>query len=425
MRGIAVPYVVDGALNRGMGGDQSNMRQRFPAIGLTACALLALASTALAQEDDAAADTDLGASRVRTQLTGAAYFSDNFYNRPTNESSGYGTLLRPEAEFLKEGAKLRLEAELEAEYGMFSLPGSDDDYLDGAARLKLASQATLRNQLRLEGQFKHGHDAFGVDRTEDASARDADLDRWNRTTGALHYRYGAPGAQLNAEVGIATLEKRYVTNDAATEPLNYDSTDVIYTVFYNYSSKTAALIDFSRTDFSFDRPFGAVDIRGGELYRLRAGIKWLATGKTSGDVRAGYRRRLFDAGTADIEGVDWEAGVDWTPVPRSTLRLATARSEQESYTADARVIDIESISLDWKHNLTSRTRSTVGLEHLKADYDSSGRSDKILSAAVGLEHRLQSHLWAVGTIGMTQRDSSLALREYDRLNAFLGLRLGR
>ena len=381
--------------------------------------LVGLAPAVQAQDD--ASDSGSG---LRTQVTGVLFYSDNFYNQPSAKTAAYGAVLTPQAGFERRTSKLELGIDAQAEYGMFD-QGSADNYLDGAALLRVAAQPTLRNHFRAEGGFKRGHDPFGVDRTEDAAARDSDLDEWNRTTFGLRWRYGAPGARMNAEIGGSLLEKKYVTNRAATEPLSYDSTRIDYTLFYHYSEKTSALLDFSREDFSFDRPFGVVDLRGGELYRVRTGAKWLATGKTSGDVRVGYRRRLFDAGTPSLEGFDWEAGVDWAPVPRSTLRLEMARSEQESYTVDARLIDVESLRLDWKYNLTSRTRSNARLERITADFDASGREDEILGLAVGAEHLALSYLWLVGNLGYNTRDSNVAAREYDRINAFLGVRLGR
>jgi hypothetical protein len=376
-------------------------------------------------QDDAGSEGQLEPKGLRARVGAVAHFSDNFYNQPRNQSSGWGTLLAPGITYVKQSTKLELESGLEAEYGLFSLPGSKDDFLDYGVRLKLATQPTLRNHFRLDGSYRHGHDPFGVDRTEDATAVDTDLDEWNRAQGALHYRYGAPGAMLNAEVGVGGLDKTYTTNRSATEPLGYDQTTFDYALFYNYSSKTAALIDFSRSDFEFERPLGVVDLRAGELYRARVGVKWLATGKTSGDVRVGYRRRLFDSGSPNLEGVDWEAGVDWQPVPRTSLRLETARSEQESYRAEARVIDIRSLSLDWKYNVTARTRATSRLAHVEANFDTSPRDDTLLDASVGVEHLVLSYLWAVGSLGYVTRDSSVADREYDRLNAFVGVRLGR
>lgn len=399
------------------------MGYRRRIVGVVVCGCLTMAIPAYG--DDPEDTPAAGGARIKSSIGGLAYYTDNFYNEPSGQTAGFGSLIRPELSFLKESSRMRLAGQVGGEYGMFDLPGAEDDYLDGGAILGFMSQATLRNQFRLDASFRRGHDAFGVNRTEDATVRDEELDRWNQTSGSLHYRYGAAGARLNAEVGLTRLDREYVTNRAATEVLNYDATTVDYTVLYSYSPRTTLLLDFSRTDYNFERAFGAVDTRAGELYRARAGMRWLATGKTSGDVRVGYRRRLFDTDSPDIEGIDWEAGIDWSPVPRSQLRLATARSEQESYRADARVIDVESVTLSWKHNLTARLRSTLALERLNVDFDTSGRDDEILGGGAGLEYAALSYLWVVADVGLTRRDSTFATRDYDRGVAHVGVRLGR
>jgi polysaccharide biosynthesis protein VpsM len=398
------------------------------AVCLTFCYLEV--SPAYAQDPESGSDgasgvEDVGGPRIKASVRSVAYYTDNFYNQPSGHTEGYGTLISPELSILQQTTKLELVSVINAEYGAFDLPGSQDDYLDGGVRVRFAMQPTLRNKLWLDGAFRHGHDPFGVDRTEDATVRYDELDRWNQAQGGVHYRYGAPGARLNAELGAGGLQKHYTSNRAATEVLNYDSTFVNYVLSYNYSAKTAALIDFSRSDFRFEESFGTADTRGGELYRARVGVKWLATGKTSGDVRVGHRRRTFDSGSDDFEGVDWEAGVDWAPVVRTTLRLQTARSEQESYRADARIIDIQSIMLDWKYTLTARTGSNVRLEYITADFDTSGRTDQIVSGGIGMHHFVLGNLWVVGNVGLTDRASSIDAREYERLSAYVGIRFGR
>lgn len=408
-----------------MAREGTRLIMRIP-VWLAACAVLASSPALRAQQEgEAHDDPDLSGPRVNLNLRSVGYYSDNFYNQPSDEASTLGTLVNPEIGFLEESAKLQVMGKLHGEYGVFDLPGSEDDYLDGGARFRLVSQGTASNQVRIGATFDHGHDAFGVNRTEDASARDEDLDRWNQIDGSVHYKYGSAGARLNVELGLRGLDKHYITNRTATEVLNYTARTGEYTLYYNYSPKTAALVDFSRTNFSFDRPFGAVDERAGDLYRVRGGVRWQATGKTSGDVRVGWRERTFDNGSDDIEGADWEATLDWSPVPRTHFAFTTARSEQQSYSDGTRVIDIASYTMNWKYNLTARSRTTVVLERLNVDFDGASRDDNITTGAVGLEHLLRRNLTIVGNLGTISRSSTVYYRDYDRLSAFVGVRLGR
>src|SRR5690349_12338441 len=158
------------------------MRRRARVL-LSACAAMALTTPVAAQQEGDAHDAPDPAPRVSLNLRSVGYYSDNFYNQPSQQASTIGTLINPQVGFLEESAKLQLMGTLDGEYGIFDLPGSEDDYLDGNARFRLVSQSTARNQVRIGADFRHGHDAFGVNRTEDASARDEDLDRWNQASG--------------------------------------------------------------------------------------------------------------------------------------------------------------------------------------------------------------------------------------------------
>lgn len=387
---------------------------------------LLITPAAHAQNDDSL-DSLLESGRLQASVQAATYHTDNFFNEDANEESALGALVSPRVHFTKETAKIQFHGTLDAEYGTFDAPGTTDDYTDATAGLRLSAQPTLRNQLSLNAGLRHGHDSFGVNRTEDATVRDRDLDRWNESTGGIHYRYGAPGARINVEGGLSELQRHYISNRSDTQFLNYDATTLQSALYYNYSPKTSALLDFAWTDYNFDFPFaGGPDQRGGDLYRIRTGVRWLATAKTSGDIRVGYRTRTFDdPASADVSGLDWEIGLKWSPASRTQFELTTARSEQQSYRSDAYLIDITGTTLGWTHTLSARTRAKARLEYLAVDFEGASRNDDIVGGSAGLEYMAMSYLWIVGNASMTNRDSSAPGLGYDRLSTFLGIRLGR
>jgi polysaccharide biosynthesis protein VpsM len=375
---------------------------------------------------------DDSVGRVRASLTTALFYTDNFFYQPEETQSAIGAWLRPELAYKAEARKLQLDARVSGEYGTFDTPGSKDNYLDGLGALTVGWIATQRSRFTLDGALQRGHDPFGLDRTEGTATTEIDLDEWNQTTGGLRYRFGTPGARVNAEVGVSSLAKEYQTNRDATQFLDYDSTAVNYALYYNYTPKTAAVLSFSRTDIQFDRPFdntlgpggSALDNRSGEVYQVRVGATWLATAKTSGDVRAGYRERTFDQLDVSEEGFDWQAGIKWSPTAPMLIELKSGRSEQQSYLSDTNVIDTDFTSLSIRRSLRARTRGTVMLEQSNADFVGGERSDHTNRAVVGLEHVLKTNLFLVGNIGYETRSSSDSLREYDRMSGFVGVRLG-
>lgn len=399
----------------------------IPLVALpAACVLLFTVLPAQAQLEDAG-------GRLRTSITGVLFHTDNFFYQPDQSQDAWGTLLRPELAYRGATGKSDLDVRLNGEYGMFDTPSSKDDYFDAAGTLAFSLAPTLRNRFGADLGLRRGHDPYGVDRTEGTATAEVDLDEWNQFNGGLRYRYGAPGARVNAELALSGFDKEYTTNRAFTEFLDYYSTTADYSLFYNYSPKSSAVLSFSRSDIQFDRSFdnnagpggSDLDHRSGEIYQVRAGLTWLATGKTSGDVRGGYRQRTFDNLDETQEGFDWQVGLKWAPSPPMLVEVTGGRDEQQSYRLDTNVIDTQALALAVRRSMSARARVSGSVELLEADFVGGDRKDETLTFRTGLEYLLQRNLFAVGNVDYASRSSNAALRDYDRLSAFVGVRLGR
>lgn len=362
---------------------------------------------------------------LRASVGAAGFYTNNFYYQSSGEEAAQGFLLRPQVVYLGETRKVGLFAKAAAEYGMFSAPRSEDDYLDGNLGVKLALTPTLRNRFYLDLAYALGHDPFGIDRTENSVASGVDLDQWRTTTTGGRYRYGAPGARINGEIGVSVFDKQYTTNRSVTDPLGYTATTVDYQVFYNYSPKTIALLDFSRTGNDFDEPFpGQPDTRSGPTWRTLVGVKWLATAKSSGDVRVGYRKREFDNGSNEFQGLDWSAGVQWSPTVPWVLELKTGRSEAAGFAPDTQTIDVRASSVTVTRSIDARSKFKAELGMVRSSFFGNTRVDNSRNLAVNFERRARERLYWVGDLGYNTRDSNAAGRDFSRWSAAVGLRYG-
>lgn len=371
------------------------------------------------------AQQGVDSSRASAEVGLSSVYTDNFYFGTGDEprESAVGGILIPRGVYRATKGKLDLLAALEGEIATFNTPGSLDDYEDARANLNSSWLATRRGRLDLRANFHRGHDPFGVNRTEDATVRDRELDIWHSTQGGGLFHYGAPEATLNAEVGLSAAQKRYQTNEAETRFLDFTSSSLQYTLFYNFSPKTATLFDFVRTNVTFDNSFGATDERSGDEYRVRTGLRWLATGKTSGDVRVGVFRRQFDGTASTEEGFDWEAGVQWAPRARTLLNFDTGRGSQESYRADTRVIITQAAKLKWKQHWGTRTNSELSVGRTATRFIGIGRRDTIYNLRLGADYALTESLSAVLAAEAFNRTSNEPTHEFDRFTAYLGVRL--
>lgn len=383
--------------------------------------MLAMLAAASANAQQEAFDS----SRTSADVLFSSVYTDNFYYGTGDEprESAFGGILRPHGVFRATQGKLNILAALEGELATFNTPGSVDDYEDARANLGTSWLATRRGRLDLRANFQRGHDPFGANRTEDVTVRDRELDIWHTAQAGGLFHYGAPEATLNAEIGLSALQKRYQTNEAETRFLDYTSSSLQYTLLYNFSPKTATLFDFVRTNVTFDEPFGAADERAGDEYRVRTGMRWLATGKTSGDVRVGVFRRQFDGSTATEQGLDWEAGIQWAPRARTLLNLDTGRGSQESYRADTRVNITQSANVRWKQHWGTRLNSQLSVGRTATRFVGLGRNDTLYNARLGLDYALTQSFTAVMAAESFNRTSNEPTHEFDRFSGYLGVRL--
>ena len=372
----------------------------------------------------AGAQDGLDSARASAAVIATGAYTDNFYYGTDDEprESALGALVRPNAAYKATLGRLDLLAAAEAEIATFNLPGSADDYEDARAGINTSWLATRRGRLDLRASFERSHDPFGTNRTEAVAVQDRELDIWHSTQAGMLFHYGAPEATLNAEVGLGVLDKSYQTNEPDTRFLDYRHTTLQYTLFYNFSPKTAVLFDFQRTDVQFDEPF-AVDGRSGDEYRVRTGVRWLATGKTSGDVRVGAYRREFEAITVSEQGLDWQVAVQWAPRARTLFELETSRGSQESYRADTNVNITKGLTARWKQYWSVRLRSELAVGYGTTEFIGISRKDTAYNGRLGLDYMLTRSLSAVLAAESFDRTSNDPSSEFARLSTYAGLRL--
>lgn len=387
--------------------------------GITLLCVMLAVGTAEAQTSEG--------SRVETDVRLLGVYTDNFYYDKGNDpkESASGGLVAPRLGYRGSRGKFDVAGLLEGEAATFSATGSTDDYLDGRALGQLSLLATQRSRIDVSAGVQRGHDPFGINRTEDATVRDEDLDVWHNALGSALFHYGTPAAVLNSEIGVSAQRRAYQTNEAVTRFLDYDSTAASYTIFYNYSPKTAALIDFQRVDVEMDEPFGPVDNRSGTEYRIRTGAKWVATGKTTGDARVGYYKREFDELTFGDEGFDWEASVQWAPRARTLLTLNTGRATQQSYRADTYANMARSASVSWAQYWTAKTSTTLRVNQTRTEFLGAGRDDRLYNAGLALDHRLTPVLSVMAGLDAFNRDSNDSSSRFNRFGSYFGIKLGR
>lgn len=389
------------------------------------------------QQDATAEDTQVNdpseiAPGTRLILGGEVQgtYTDNYYYQPSNQDKrdAVGVLLRPNVGYNSASPRFRFSSGVNAEIAFFSLPGSVDDYRDLGAHAGISWAVAPHHRLGYNLGVAQGHDPFGLGRTEGGGSQNDSLDRWVSETYAITYVYGRPRFAIDGKLGVTS--KNYHTNRKDTKFLDHDIESGELTLFYHYSPKTSALLDLVVARDNFAREFGGNFVpRDAMEYRVRTGARWLATAKTSGDVRVGYATRHFDAATfgtpskplRNTSRFDWVINLDWLPMIPTRLGLQTGRQSLESYN-EAGFLDTVYTRLTWKQAWTTRLSSTVGAGYTRADFVNTGRRDSGFNVTADAEYIILPKLSAFGGYGRDHRGSNRNDVVYDKNTVFLGLR---
>lgn len=364
-------------------------------------------------------------SRLRTSLeTGISYTSNFFYaDSAGDEQDATGLLVRPAAMVSHVVPRFRFYGGGKAELAWFDLQDDVDDYTD--YELNLGSQWTpaSRHVFSFAAEYRDDHDPFGTERTEGTPLEGREIDKWRQTHTNVGYRYGLPSDRYNVELRASGLNKTYHNNRGVTQYLDHEIASAQLFAYYNVGAKTSlyALLAGQHSYYEETAP-GAFD-RGADTTRYMLGTRWLASAKTSGDIRAGYVVRDPAAGERSAyRRFDWQARLTWAPRAVREFRLTTGRQPQESFLNTVDFIDHRYVGVAWNEQWTPRLQTEVRGRYVESAFVGSARVDETVYYALSTEFGLSRDLKLLGLVGNDRRDSDAVFAEYDRFYAYLGAR---
>lgn len=351
--------------------------------------------------------------------------SDNFYYQESSKSSALGLILKPNLALTADHGRFRYSVGGGVESGSFDREGDRDDYVDHFIGGDVAWDLTGKQRLLGRAQSRRGHDPFGAVRSENAALMDRELDQWRHDLVEAEYRYGAAGSLLNLEFAARAEELTYVSNEAQTRPLNHHTDTLRGTGYYSLGPRTALVAEVIHAQISYDVAASALS-RDGEQTTVRGGIRWLATGKTTGDVRVGKVYRDFDnPAVRSYDDFNWEAAVSWAFKPYSIFNFSTGWLSYEGYLDGVNFIETKYYGVQWRHDWSSRLSSFAGLRYDDSTFigSATGRKDDTYNYQIGVDFN-PSLTWSLyGRATSIQRDSTAVLRDYEENRLSLGVRI--
>lgn len=376
-----------------------------------------------AQELDGLGESDGSLLKASVQL--GANYTDNFYYSANPGSGVFGALLKPQISYLYGLPRFQFIADGTADLAGFNSPSSEDNYADVQSRLRLVWLSAERHRFGYGAAVKFGHDAFGTERTAGTSLQDRVLDRWRTEAMDATYFYGLPIDTLKVGLRAKANNKRYTTNIATTQFIDYSSVSGGATLFYKLGPKTDFLIDASGKQTVFDK---SEQLSFNEM-RYLAGVRWQATAKTSGDARIGLvrssPRNATSSGFKDFSALSWQADVHWMPLTYRKFSFTTGRDSEASYLRSVSFNDVRYSKLTWSESLSSRLVTKVSGGALTTNFVNTSRTDDMYTAAISAEYEISQAVVLLGNIGYEWRDSTIDTIDYKKYTAYLGMRYAR
>jgi hypothetical protein len=364
--------------------------------------------------------------RVEPSFGARVWYTDNMYRTASEETDATALIFDPGLAFSYSRGDAEYRLGYQGQLAQFSTV-EEDDYFDNEVFFTGDLALLARHRLELDARYKHGHDAFGSNRTQGLGTfRDRELDEWNETGLGATYTFGHPEARLNFYGRTGLVDRSYTTNETdpanpatGTRFLDYRSILVGGGAIYRLSARTKAVLDLEHQDIEYD--VASNPRFDGDLQRALIGVRWMATAKTTGEFMVGHYARNFDAsGRSDVSGIDWRARVLWNPRVHSQFTVVTGRLVRETYLLGENLINEQYAKLGWRQDWSSRFYSDAELGYVGDKYEGTARDDDYVTAEATVYFQLSRHIVLKGGVEHSQRDSSINGRDFDRNVIFQG-----
>jgi len=345
----------------------------------------------------------------------------NFFYESDGGLDVLGYRARPSVVLARGGsdAKLQLGSYIESTH--YDLPSPLDHYLDFGSSARFDWVPLTKHRFDVGAEYVHGHDQSGLVRSQSGDTdfdRSNEPDEWDNGEFDFGYRYGGPSALAVSSIQLGYREREYTNNRSRTNVLDYATRSIGYELAYTYSPKTSFLFDVGHAATDYD-----LGNRDGKATTARVGLRWVATGKTSGDLRVGVRTYSVDSrARPSSQSFTWKLKADWAPTSLTQFNLSGGRSVVETFRTNAFFIDTRSVDLNWRQKWAERFSTRAGLGYVNTNFVGANRKDDNVSAYVGADLALLPGFALFADYSYRDRSSNEALRGFEHAEAKFGLK---
>jgi hypothetical protein len=326
-----------------------------------------------------------------------------------NAQSDTSLVVAPELALAGILGKQRFAITYKGEYANY-FDNSDVNYTDHDIRLQANFDHSNRLTSGFDVQYKDKHEDFG-----DLNQIFSSLTEFNQFTetqfnGQLAYGRQDSFGQLVLKLG--KTDREHDNNNQ--EYRSYDRDLVSLAFYYRIAPRTRLLAEVNYQDYSYSPETGFLDLDN-KYKRYLVGVEWALTNQLEGTVKVGYQDRDYGLDTLrDIDGLSYEANIDWKPNTFTTIGIVAKRESIDSSLESAGGFLRTSYGLNVKHGFTELTKLDAAIGYSKDELVfGANRQDTRNYAKLGVLHELLTWVELGANVSYEDRDSTQELADYE------------
>jgi polysaccharide biosynthesis protein VpsM len=336
-------------------------------------------------------------------------YEDNILRESdANADSDTSIVVAPELTIAGILGKQRFSAKYKGEYAKYS-DFSDVNYTDHDIHLRADFDHSNRLTTRFDVQYQDKHEDFG-----DLNTVFVNLNEFNHFTdkglsGRLIYGRQDSFGQLVFQ--LARNKRDYDNNNQEFRSNERDLASLAF--YYRIAPRTRLLAEMVYQDYSYNPQAGFVDLDS--KYKVyQAGVEWAFTNQLEGTVKVGYQDRNYRLDTLrDINGLAYEASIDYTPNTYTKINVAARRESIDSSLESAGGFLRTSYGAGVEHSLTELTKLEAQLTYAKDELVfSANRQDKRIDGKLGITYSMLTWVELGANYSYEERNSTQAAADY-------------
>ncbi|MDO6712189.1 outer membrane beta-barrel protein [Aliiglaciecola sp. 2_MG-2023] len=379
-----------------------------------ASATLVFQANVVAQQQQAGS-IDLGGFELIPSIEVTYALDDNVTNAASDEIDSWKSTFVPELLLLNNFGNNVVQFGYRLERGDY-YSSSEDNYTDHFVSAMLDLELNSRHRVSTTIEYEDGHDARGTVYSIGAGNDLASIDTYKGLDGDLVYSYGGLTASARIDFRLAYRDLDYDRSEESYLARDRDFKTIGSTFYYKIASATDMVIDYSRTDVTYQyTPVGSESFDSTNSSIL-VGLQWDSTAATSGYAKIGYQEKDFDSQQRDkFSGVDWALGVVWQPIDRSNFEFST-KSDTDETNGEGNFIERRTYLARWQHDWLDRLSSEAYYSYIDDSYEGSvnSRKDEINRLTLAAKYQFRRWLTIDLSYQYDERSSNQDTIDYDK-----------